>query len=158
MTSRRCSFGLPSVAVVAGALFMQAHAQADTVVMLPDPTRPPNSVKWSSPSSGASGAPGLAAPAAASGASSAATAKAAASSPRRLLSIRTTGEGEGMALIDGQLVSVGDRVGNATVVSMDSDTVVLRGAQGLQKLSLMPTVNKTAPGAESAAGRGAKER
>ncbi len=63
-----------------------------------------------------------------------------------------------MALIDGQLVSVGDRVGNATVVSMDSDTVVLRGAQGLQKLSLMPTVNKTAPGAESAAARGGKER
>jgi hypothetical protein len=139
---------------LAGWLAVCAAIRADTVVLLPDPTRPPNSVRAAL--AGAGNAP--VSPAAAS--STAAEPKPApAVAVRRLTSIRLDESGHGWALIDGQVVGMGERLGDATVVSMDSETVVLRGAQGQHKvLTLTPTVNKTAPGAVSAAVRSAKER
>lgn len=149
------------VIIVLGVSSGWVTAQADTVVLLADPTRPPNAVR----SSAIGRAPGTAAPMAvpaAPGDVASAPAErkpAPPPAPRQLQSIRTTGPGTGLALIDGVLVGVGERVGQATVVSMDSDTVVLRSAQGEVRLSLTPTVNKTPPGAvSSAATRGGKER
>lgn len=151
--------------IVAGALGPGASARADTVVLLADPTRPPNALRSALAGKAAAHSAPLATPssvpmAAGEGASAPIERRPAPPPlPRQLQSIRTTGSGMGLALIDGVLVGVGERVGQATVVSMDSDTVVLRSAQGEVRLSLTPTVNKTPPGAvSSAAPRGGKER
>jgi hypothetical protein len=148
-------------AIVLGVSSVWGAAQADTVVLLPDPTRPPNAVRSSQIGKAQGSSAPLAAPATPTDAAAAPAERQPAPplAPRRLQSIRTTGPGTGLALIDGVLVGVGERVGQATVVSMDSDTVVLRSAQGEVRLSLTPTVNKTPPGAvSSAASRGGKER
>lgn len=73
------------------------------------------------------------------------------------MSVRVSAEHGNVALLDGRLVEVGDRVGDSTVVSIDDDGVVLRGAKGSQRLSLTPTASKRWPGKESPALGGGKE-
>lgn len=117
-------------------------AQADTVVFLPDPTRPPGSVR--TPGAGGAATRGGSA---SSSLEPAAVASAPVVIPRRLTGIRMSASGEGLAMIDGQLVGVGGRVGDATVMSIDHEQVVLRNTQGQHKhLSLTPTATKTATG------------
>lgn len=51
--------------------------------------------------------------------------------------------GRRRAVIDGKTVSVGDKVGDATVVRILGSAVVLRRAQGSETLKLFPAVDKT---------------
>lgn len=55
--------------------------------------------------------------------------------------IRTL-DGKRMAIISGQAVKVGAKVGEAIVTRIDEDRVVLRGAEGVQTLKLFPDVEK----------------
>jgi MSHA biogenesis protein MshK len=154
VTRRLLSLCLGSVGVLAAA-----WAWAD-VIVLPDPTRPPNAVLRAMSVRQAGGpAPMAAAPAAqpASTAASGASAPEPAKRMPRLTSVRLSADLGNLALLDGRMVRVGDRVGDSTVVSIDDDGVVLRGPKGLQRLSLTPTVSKRWPGKESPASGGGKE-
>ncbi|MBS3935613.1 MAG: hypothetical protein KGZ43_05520 [Sulfuritalea sp.] len=86
-----------------------------------DPTRPALDV-------GSAAVPGLAAPGAAGG----------------LQSIIQRRGAKPAALIDGQVVELGGRVGAARLVRIGEDFVVLRGAQGSETLRLTPGVEKKA--------------
>ena len=46
------------------------------------------------------------------------------------------------AIIDGQLLRVGQRVSGFKVVSIEEGAVILRGAQGTRRLQLFPEVDK----------------
>lgn len=83
---------------------------------LPDPTRPPASVDAAAPTTVPSGP--------------------------TLQAIRTF-DGKRMAIISGQAVKVGGKVGEAIVTRIDEDRVVLRGAEGMQTLKLFPDVIKS---------------
>lgn len=48
------------------------------------------------------------------------------------------------AMIDGRFVHLGDRVGNARVVTISESTVVLRHATGITTLKLFPGIEKRA--------------
>ena len=110
---------------------------AAEVIMLADPTRPPNVVLRQQQAMGSPG--GAAMPLAPEAASAPASA---AKRPPRLSAVRISAELGHVALIDGRLVSVGDRVGDAQVVSMDTEGVMLRGPKGLQRLWLMPMATR----------------
>ncbi|MBI5752737.1 MAG: MSHA biogenesis protein MshK [Hydrogenophilales bacterium] len=83
---------------------------------LPDPTRPPGGVDAAAPAAAPSG------PA---------------------LQVIRTFDGKRMAIISGQAVKVGGKVGDAIVTRIDEDRVVLRGAEGVQTLKLFPDVEKS---------------
>jgi MSHA biogenesis protein MshK len=55
--------------------------------------------------------------------------------------IRTL-EGKRIAIISGQTVKVGTKFGDAKVMRIDEDRVVLRGPDGVQTLKLFPDVEK----------------
>ncbi len=154
MTKRLLLFCLGGVGALAAA-----WSWAADVIVLPDPTRPPNAVlrAMSIKQGGGLAAPAAPAALAASGAASGASAAAPARREPRLMSVRVSAEHGNVALLDGRLVAVGDRVGDSTVVSIDDDGVVLRGAKGSQRLSLTPTASKRWPGKESPASGGGKE-
>lgn len=82
-----------------------------------DPTRPPGAAT-------AAAAPGAEAPA-----------------PTRLESVLIAPDRR-IAVISGQQVRPGGRVGDATVVSITEGAVVLRGPGGLETLRLFPNVAK----------------
>ncbi|MGC2519934.1 MAG: MSHA biogenesis protein MshK [Burkholderiales bacterium] len=50
-----------------------------------------------------------------------------------------------LALIDGHMVRVGDRVGNARVVAIDFDSVKLRRGDSISVMKLLPDVRKKRP-------------
>ena len=50
--------------------------------------------------------------------------------------------GRPAALINGQIVELGGRVGEARLVKVEDDAVILRGPQGDETLRLMPSVEK----------------
>lgn len=138
-----------------------AWCWAADVIVLPDPTRPPNAVlrAMNAKNPGGPGAP-LAAPAAAPSSASAPASAASAPAVRRqprLMSVRLSASHGNVAMLDGRLVEVGDRVGDSTVASIDDDGVVLRGSKGSQRLSLTPLARKSWPGMESPASGGGKE-
>lgn len=83
---------------------------------LPDPTRPPASFD-------------------------AGSAAAAQPSGPRLQVVRTIGA-QRSAVISGQAVKVGSKVGDAVVTRIDEDRVQLRGPEGMQTLKLFPDVDK----------------
>lgn len=56
--------------------------------------------------------------------------------------IRTL-EGKRIAIISGQTVKVGTKFGDAKVMRIDEDRVVLRGPDGVQTLKLFPEVEKS---------------
>jgi MSHA biogenesis protein MshK len=110
----RCLHVLAAAACIAVALPSIAQA-------LVDPTRPPNAL-------GTPAAPGVAAPA--DTVPSASVLQSILLSPHRRL-----------AWIDGRSVEVGDRVGEASVVAIEVDSVKLRGDDGaLTVMRLMPDV------------------
>lgn len=124
---------------------------------VPDPTRPPASVFRSTQPAGMPGMP-------TSGAQAAAETASVASAPKRrplprltLLRVGKFGM-KSVALIDGRAVSLGDRVGELTVASIDTQGVTLRGARGTQRLTLLSAAyQEEAPSAASAASSGEKE-
>jgi MSHA biogenesis protein MshK len=101
---------------------------------LGDPTRPPLAEPR---------------PATVRAAAPAAAASAPAAPPAPVLqSIQLRGGGEGSALVDGRLLRIGDRLGDATVTAIDVDGLTLRGARGLHRLPMWPAGRITrAPGA-----------
>ena len=50
-----------------------------------------------------------------------------------------------LALIDGRMVKVGDRVGSAEVVAIDFDSVRLRRGDSISVMKLLPDVQKNSP-------------
>ena len=83
---------------------------------LPDPTRPPAGMDATIPVVAPSGP---------------------------VLQLIRTIDGKRMAIISGQAVKVGAKVGEAIVTRIDEDRVVLRGAEGVQTLMLFPDVIKS---------------
>lgn len=122
------------VCLLAGACWMPVQSQMSA--SLPDPTRPPANLSTGGRSDAASMTPGGGASAAARPAPGASGASAQVARPRLTL-IRLDAQGRGVALIDGRLLSVGDRVGDAVVASIDAQGVVLRGAKGWLRLPLI---------------------
>ena len=126
---------LPPVGLIAliacAAVTTTPHAQTVT-----DPTRPPASAMVSTPADAADRSGDAAArlprPAAAP-----------ASAPQ-LQSIQRSATGASNALVDGRRVRVGERIGDQTIVAIDTHGVQLRGTRGaLQTLTLLSGVNKT---------------
>lgn len=141
----------------AASVFTATWSRAADVIVLPDPTRPPNAVlrAMSAKNTGAMPAAPQASTDVASGASAPARPV---KREARLTSVRVSASGhDNVALIDGQLVQVGDRVGDSTVASIDDNGVVLRGPKGSQRLSLIPEGGKRWPGMDSPAKSGGKE-
>jgi hypothetical protein len=144
------------LALATGAVLVRAMA-ADAPG-LADPTRPPAGYLVGRNDAGlasgtqanggnralsADGASAASAPRAARSASAASAAQAAGS---RLTLIRVaTSGGYSSAVIDGRSVNLGDRVGDATVASIDEQGVVLRSARGWQRLWLASSAGKTSP-------------
>ena len=51
--------------------------------------------------------------------------------------------GDSSAIVDGQLLRIGDRLGEATVAAIDEQGLTLRGARGPQRLLLWPAYRIT---------------
>ena len=92
---------------------LSGAAQAES---LPDPTRPP---------------PGV----------DAAATIVVTSGP--MLQVIRTLDGQRLAIISGQALKVGGKVGDAIVTRIDEDRVMLRGPEGVQTLKLFPDVEKS---------------
>jgi len=108
--------GLALLATIASLAGLANHALA----AMNDPTRPPAlalaiAAAASAPAGSAARAP-ASAPAAAA--------------PPVLQAVQLPAHGAATAMIDGQLVKLGDSVGERTVASIERDTVVLRGPNG----------------------------
>lgn len=95
-----------------------------------DPTRPPASLQSPDSALGADGAGGVGGVGGASG-------EAAGSG---LQSIIFRDGAKPMAIINGQVVSIGGRVGDATLVSLTESSATLQGSNGKEVLHLTPTV------------------
>lgn len=110
-------------------LFVAAPVLAETA----DPTRPP--ANWLAPV--ADSAPG----------------SDVASGGLRLQSVLLPQGGRPVAVIGGQTVSLGGKVGGATLVRLNEREAVLQGADGVTRLYLTPDVQKqmiVTPGARKA--------
>lgn len=110
---------LPCSLIAAASLWAGvAHASPPA-----DPTRPPG---WSAtPASGVARAAAPAAPA-----------------PLRVQSVQVPRSGPASALVDNKLLFVGDRLGAATVVAIDTQGLQLRNAHGrIERLSLFDTAH-----------------
>ncbi len=112
-----------------GALLLCSAASA--AAPLPDPTRP---AAFSEPAA-SSATPRQVAPAAPS-----------APAAPQLQSVQLAPNSGSSALVDGRLVRIGSRVGDLTVVAIDEQGLLLRGARQDQRLSLLPGVAKLASG------------
>ena len=99
--------------------------------VLPDPTRPPD---------GLIGLP--------------ATGEPAVPAEPRLQSVLIGSAGRS-AIIDGQRYKVGDRVGDARLVKISENEVILTNSGGRQTMRLFPSVKKTSPERATPARRGA---
>jgi hypothetical protein len=77
-------------------------------------------------------------------ASAAHAASAAAAAVSRVESVRFGGERPATALVDGHMLAVGDRLGDAVVTSIDEQGVLLRSTKGASRLlALAPGIHKT---------------
>ncbi len=121
---------------------------------LPDPTRPPANLApppSASPPGPARSPSDLAAlaaarQAAAEAATAAATPKLAPLSDLVLQAVQSPARGAAQALINGQLLKLGDTVAGRLVASIDAQGVVLRGAAGTERLWLLGDASKQAAG------------
>lgn len=120
---------------------------------LADPTRPPANLASSMPSSStatANPARNPVDPAAQTAARQAATAAATAALPPLagvlLQSVQSPARGPAVAIINGQLVKIGDPVAGRLVHSIDAQGVVLRGSAGHERLWLLGDSPKQAAG------------
>ena len=107
----------PRTAAALVALATLAAAKPVSAQVLGDPTRPPN---FSGLSLGAAAAT-----------PSGPVLQSIVLSPRRRL-----------ALIDGKLIGIGDRVGGATLVAIEIDSVRLQEGRGTKVVKLLPDVRK----------------
>ena len=112
------------------------------VTALADPTRPPAALVAAVPLRGAAAA----LPPSATGTRSLASPAAVALPAHLLQSVQMPLRGPAVAMVDGRLVTTGDTVGTRTVLSIDSQGLVLRGEGGTERLSLLGGSAKQAPG------------
>lgn len=103
--------------VLTGLIFL-AVAMPSGAQALADPTRPPNATGTLDVASG----PGASGP----------VLQSILLSPLRR-----------MALIDGHMVKIGDRVGDARIVAIDFDSVKLRDGDGVTVMKLLPDAQKS---------------
>lgn len=120
---------LARLALIAPALLTLGLRAAP---LLGDPTQPPEFTSAANSQAGAR---------------SAATAAAATAGmvplPHQLQAVQISAHGNSTALIDSQLVRVGDVLGDATVRAIDAEGVSLRGPHYAQRLALTPGGTKT---------------
>ena len=128
---------MPRASLLAGIpLVLAVSAQAQGVA---DPTRPPASLEQ--PVSGGDATPTGGVPA---------------SGVQTI--VRRHQHGKPAALINGEFVVLGGRVGESRLVRVDEDSVTLRGPEGTEVLKLTPAVDKRVIVAESDATAAAKKR
>lgn len=60
----------------------------------------------------------------------------------RLTSVVIPKQGRATAVIDGQVVRVGERVGNARLLRLTESEALLEGPEGIERLYLTPSVDK----------------
>ena len=99
-----------------GAVLMTALPAIGLAEVLPDPTRPTHVIEG---------------------------AVAAESMGNRLSSIVRPQQGRAYAVIDGRIVHVGEKVGDAKLVRIQESSVELRSAEGSETLSLTPGIDKS---------------
>jgi hypothetical protein len=115
------------------ASLLAAHAVADPV---PDPTRPMATLLGDTADTRPAKTARSGAPAAAASAVTAAP---------RLQSVRLAANpSASTALLDGRLVRLGDRIGDASIAAIDRHGITLRGPRGEQRLSLLLGITQTA--------------
>ena len=93
-------------------------AQAQTQTPLADPTRPPAGVLDPATAEDTAGG-------------------------RVLQSVLIPRQGKPLAVIDGQLVRLGQRYGDARLIRVNEREVVLDGPEGIERLQLTPGIEKT---------------
>ncbi|WP_088285576.1 hypothetical protein [Ideonella sp. A 288] len=111
---------------------------------LADPTRPPTIAVPASTAAPAGPRPAAAAAAAARAPVAPVVAPV-------LQSLQVSARGPSSAMVDGQVVQVGDRIGERLVLAIDHDGLLLRAAtgQGTERLTLLPGGTKQAAGSIS---------
>ncbi len=136
----------------AAAALLLAAAALVQAGPLADPTRPPPGLAGTpGPGGAATPAPRGPAALAAGGPGTAARAASAAEpakvlAPEVLQSVQLPARGPAVAMVDGQLVKAGDKLGDRLVLSIDSQGLVLRGDTGTERLWLLGASAKQAPG------------
>ena len=142
----------------AGCALLLASAALVQAGPLADPTRPPATLAAAAVPAAALGQRGAPAPAASGPGAAARLAAAALSLPANPLttevlqsvqsvqSVQLPVRGPAVAMIDGQLVQAGDKVGQRVVLSIDSQGLVLRSDTGTERLWLLGASAKQAPG------------
>ena len=106
------------------ALLSTAKSQAAS-----DPTRPPTSAAPASPGAARPAAPAASAPKSTP-------------QPPLLGSLQVGRDGASSALLDGQVVRVGDKVGDNSVTLIDSQGITLRGPKGPVRILLLQGSSK----------------
>ena len=137
--------GASALAGPTGAPATTGPTGKPVVTALADPTRPPAALVAAVPLRGAAAALPASATAA-TGARSLASPAAVALPAHLLQSVQMPLRGPAVAMVDGRLVTTGDTVGTRTVLSIDSQGLVLRGDRGTERLSLLGGSAKQAPG------------
>lgn len=123
---------MKKLAALALGLFWAAWAAAQTAA-LSDPTRPPSRFMEGALPDGEAGL--------------------------RLQSVLSPKGGKATAIISGQLVPVGGKIGEARLVRLSETEAVLRGPKGEEHLFLTPEVSKSVAVQKSTAkSRGKKEK
>lgn len=127
------------------ALSPIAAACAPAIATLPDPTRPPGLASTAASPTRIATAPDS------RGAVNVATAAATAPQPTplpQLQSLQVSRAGPVSAVLDGQLVRAGDRIGERSVVAIDAQGLLLRhgGSHATERLQLLGGAVKQAPG------------
>ena len=139
-THHRAALLAPLLAAAAAAPVAQAGPLAD-------PTRPPAALVAVQPHGPGASTAGPSATLALRGAAASAPATAPAPAAASVLqSVQVPVRGPAVALVDGRLVKAGDMVGKRTVLSIDSQSLVLRGDSGTERLWLLAGNSKQAPG------------
>ena len=148
-----------ALALLAGVPLLTVGAQE--IAGITDPTRaPPGLMLKTQGGAGPSGVGAGAEDAAMAASGAASAASAAAPPPAKIVlgAIRYDIEsGVGVALLDGQAVMVGAKVGGMTVLSITRNEVTLKGPGGIKRLTLIDETDKSGPPAAKTARRGRKE-
>ena len=110
----------------AALLSCSLHGHAQPPLQLADPTRPRSAAE-----------PLAAAPAVSER-------SAAPSAWPKLQSVQIPAQGEASAMVDGRIVRVGERIGEATLTAIGANSIVLRSARYEQHISLTPGIAKIA--------------
>ena len=117
---------IPLSSIACLLVFGTAHPGAAAEPPLADPTRPPGLVQ--APVTVARAGSGVAA---------------APPTWPQLRSVQVSAQGQSSALLDGRVVRVGERLGDATVLAIDAQGVLLRRGRSEQRLALLPGLAKT---------------